>query len=54
MKTNNTTLTNENTDQSIRTATDHLLSRDYEDGFHTGCRNVSHKQQSFLGLQSRR
>ena len=25
-----------------------------EDGFRTGCRNVSHKQQSFSGLQSPR
>ena len=54
MKTNNTTLTKEHTDKSIRTATDHLLSRDSEDGSRTGCRNVSHKQQSFLGLQSPR
>ena len=30
------------------------LSLDSEDGFRTGCRNVSHKQQSFLGLQSPR
>ena len=31
----------------------HLLL-DSEDGFRTGCRNVSHKQQSFSGLQSPR
>ena len=29
-------------------------SRDPEDGFRTGCRNISHKQQSFSGLQSPR
>ena len=28
------------------------LSLDSEDGFHTGCRNISRKQQSFSGLQS--
>ena len=28
----------------------HLQSQDSEDGFRTGCRNVSHKQQSFSGL----
>ena len=27
---------------------------DFEDGFLTGCRNVSHQQQSFIGLQSPR
>ena len=30
------------------------LSLDSEDGFRKGCRNVSHKQQSFSGLQSPR
>jgi len=30
------------------------LSLDSEDGFRTGCQNVSHKQQSFWGLQSPR
>ena len=30
------------------------LSLDYEDGFRTGCRNVSRHQQSFSGLQSPR
>ena len=30
------------------------LSLDSEDGFRTGCRNVSRQQQSFLGLQSPR
>ena len=29
-------------------------SSDSEDGFRTGCRNVSHKQQFFTGLQSTR
>ena len=28
------------------------LSLNSKDGFCTGCRNVSHKQQSFSGLQS--
>ena len=31
-----------------------VKSLDFEDGFRTGCRNVSRKQQSFLGLQSPR
>ena len=30
------------------------VSLDSEDGFHTGCRKVSHYQQSFSGLQSPR
>ena len=28
----------------------HVLKIDSEDGFRTGCRNISHKQQSFSGL----
>jgi len=31
-----------------------LKKIDSEDGFRTGCRNVSHKQQSFSGFQSPR
>ena len=30
------------------------LSLDSEDGFRTGCRNISHKQKSFSGLESPR